>query len=128
MGLDEHAGHPVSERIIGAAIEVHRHLGPGLLESIYHACVCRELDLRGVAHRTRIPLPIEYKGIRAAKGYVIDLLVEETVVVELKSVDKLLPIHTARLLTYLRLQSLPAGLLINFDVPLLHQGVRRILR
>lgn len=81
MGLAAHATNPVSERIIGAAIEVHRHLGPGLLESIYHACLCRELSLRGVAHHTRIPLPIEYKGVRIAKEYVIDLLVEEAVVV-----------------------------------------------
>jgi GxxExxY protein len=89
--------------------------------------LCRELFLRGVPQRSRIPLPIDYKGVRIAKGYVIDLLVEEAVVVELKSVDKLLPIHAAQLMTYLRIQSLTCGLLINFNVPLLHQGIRRIL-
>jgi GxxExxY protein len=127
MALVHHVTNAVSGKIICAAIEVHRHLGAGLLESVYHACLCRELHLRGVEYQSRVSLPIEYKGVRIAKGYVIDLLVEEAVVVELKSVDKLLPLHAAQLMTYLRIQSLTCGLLINFNVPLLHQGIRRIL-
>jgi GxxExxY protein len=91
VGLVEHPTNQISERVIGAAIEVHRQLGPGLLESSYHTCFCRELDLRGVSYTTEIPLPIEYKGVRLAKGYVIDFLIEEAVIVEVKSVRKLAP-------------------------------------
>ena len=128
MGLVEHPTNQISERVIGASIEVHRQLGPGLLESSYHTCLCRELDLRGVSYTTEIPLPIEYKGVRLAKGYVIDFLIEEAVIVEVKSVRKLLPIHSAQLMTYMRLQGLSSGLLINLNVQTLFHGLRRLLR
>ena len=89
MGLIQHSTNPISEGTIGAAIEVHRHLGPGLLESTYHTCLCRELELRKVAYHSQIALPIEYKGVQIARGYLIDLLVEDSLIVEIKSVDKL---------------------------------------
>jgi GxxExxY protein len=127
VALIQHRTNPISEKVIGAAIEVHRHLGPGLLESRYHSCLCRELELRQIAYQSQVILPIEYKGIRVAKGYVIDLLVEDSLIVEIKSVDKLLPIHSSQLLTYMRLRGVSAGLLMNFNVPILPQGIRRIL-
>ncbi len=127
MALIEHATNAVSERTIGAAIEVHRHLGPGLLESSYHACLCRELELREIPYRSQVVLPLEYKGVRLAKGYVIDLLIEDSLIVELKCVERLLPIHSAQLMTYLRLQRVSAGLMINFSVEVLSRGIRRLL-
>ncbi|NLV41686.1 MAG: GxxExxY protein [Candidatus Hydrogenedentes bacterium] len=118
----------ITERVIGAAIEVHRVLGPGLLESAYEECLCAELRERGVAHQRQIPLPVEYKGTRLDCGYRLDLLVEEVVVVEIKAVSSMEPIHEAQLLTYLRLGGWKVGLLINFNVPLLRDGiVRRVL-
>ena len=104
MALVEHPTNPVSQAAIGAAIEVHRHLGPGLLESCYHACLCRELDLRGVEYRSEVVLPLVYKEIYIPKVYILDLLIEESLIIEIKSVEKLAPIHTAQLMTYLRLQ------------------------
>ena len=127
MGLIGHPTNSISEAVIGAAIEVHRQLGPGLLESRYHACLSRELELRGIQYQSQLALAIEYKGAQIAKGYIVDLLVEESLIVEIKSVDKLLPLHAAQLLTYLRLQRLSAGLLINFNVHILLHGLRRIL-
>jgi GxxExxY protein len=118
----------ITGSIIAAAIEVHRELGPGLLESAYHSCLCRELALRGVAFQTEVELPVDYKGTHLDCGYRIDLLVENKVAVELKSVEKILPIHQAQLLTYLRLSRMRVGLLINFNVRVLRDGVlRRIL-
>ena len=128
MALIEHPTNRISEKAIGAAIEVHRHLGPGLPESSYHACLCRELELQGVTYHSHISIPLEYKGIEIAKSYVVDLLVEDCVVVELKSVDKLLPIHSAQLMTYLRLLRVSTGPLMNFNVVALPHGIRRILR
>ena len=128
MGLIEHPTNLVSERVIGAAIEVHRQLGPGLLESSYQLCLCRELELRGIAYQSQAHLPLEYKGIQIGEGYVIDLLIEDNLIVEIKSVDKLLPIHSSQLMTYMRLLRVSAGLLINFNVQTLFQGLRRILR
>jgi GxxExxY protein len=127
VGLIAHPTNPISERAIGAAIEVHRHLGPGLLECIYHACLCRELELRGLGYRSRVILPIEYKGKRLDKAYVIDLLIDNAVIIEVKSVEQLLPIHTAQLMTYMRLVNVSSGLLMNFNVPILPHGIRRIL-
>jgi GxxExxY protein len=118
VGLIEHPTNPISEKVIGAALEVHRRLGPGLLESSYHACLCRELELREIAYHSQVALPLEYKGIQITKGYVIDLLIEDSLIVEIKSVDKLLPIHSAQLMTYMQLQSVSAGLLMNFNVTL----------
>jgi GxxExxY protein len=128
VGLVEHPTNRISERAIRAAIEVHRQLGPGLLESSYHACLCRELELRGISYQSEVVLPLEYKGVQIAKGYVIDLLIEDSLIVEVKSVDKLLPIHSSQLMTYMRLQSVPSGLLMNFNVHTLFHGLKRILR
>jgi GxxExxY protein len=127
VGLIEHATNQLSDITIGAAIEVHRHLGPGLLESSYHACLCRELELRGIAYDSQVALPLQYKGVQISKGYIIDLLIESSLVVEIKSVDKLLPIHSAQLITYMRLQGVSSGLLMNFNVHLLPHGIKRML-
>ncbi len=128
MSLIEHYTGQISEKAIGAAIEVHRQLGPGLLESSYHTCLCRELELRDIPHHSEVALPLEYKGLQIAKGYVIDLLIEDSLIVEVKSVEKLLPVHSAQLMTYMRLQRAPSGLLINFNVHTLFHGIKRILR
>jgi GxxExxY protein len=117
----------VTEKIIGSAIEVHRTLGPGLLESIYEECLVVELGLRGMRVERQKTIPIAYKGRRIAADLKIDMLVENQVVVELKAVEKLLPVHDAQLLTYLRLTGKAVGLLINFNVPLLKEGVRRFV-
>lgn len=113
--------------IIGAAIDVHRVLGPGLLESAYEECLSRELTLRQVPFERQRPLPLEYKGLKLDCAYRLDLLVDNAIVVEIKAVDKLEPIHDAQLLTYLRLGGWKAGLLINFNVPVLKQGIRRLV-
>ena len=118
----------LTHTVIGAAIEVHRCLGPGLLESAYHECLCRELVVRGVPFQKERPLPLQYKGIRLECGYRIDLLVGGLVVVEVKAIDAIAPIHEAQLLTYLRLGGWNIGLLINFNVVVLKNGIcRRIL-
>lgn len=114
-----------TESIIGAAIDVHRALGPGLLESAYVECLCRELSVRGVPFERERGLPLEYKGVRLECGYRLDLLVAQSVVVEVKAVELLAPIHEAQLLTYLRLGGWHLGLLINFNVELLKHGIRR---
>jgi len=115
----------ITEQIIGAAIDVHRVLGPGLLESAYEECLCDDLKLRGVSFERQRPLPIEYNGIKLECGYRLDLLVENVVVVETKAVAAIEPIHEAQLLTYLRLGGWRTGLLINFNVPVLKNGIRR---
>ncbi len=118
----------LTEQIIGAAIEVHRHLGPGVLESAYEKCLSHELTLRGIKFRRQVKLPITYKGVVIDCGYRIDILVEETVVVELKCIEKVLPVHEAQLLTYLKLSGKRVGLLINFFVSMLTEGItRRVL-
>ena len=118
----------LTEQIIGAAIEVHRQIGPGLLESSYQVCFCRELELRRIPFRRQVELPVVYKGVRLDAGYRIDVVVADRVIVELKSVEKILPVHEAQLLTYLRLSGLRVGFLINFNVPVLKDGiVRRVL-
>jgi GxxExxY protein len=128
VALIGHHTNTTSEKVIGAAIEVHRQLGPGLLESTYQVCMCRELELRGITYQSQSALPLEYKGVQIGKGYVIDLLIEDDLIVEIKSVDKLLPIHSSQIMTYMRLQGVSAGLLVNFNVQTLFQGLRRILR
>jgi len=118
----------ITEGIIGAAIEVHRTIGPGLLESAYEECLCRELSLRQIGFRRQVPLPIRYKDVLLDCGYRLDLLVMEQVVVELKFIEKIEPLHEAQLLSYLKLSRYKIGLLINFNVPLLKDGIiRRIL-
>lgn len=114
--------------VIGAAIEVHRHLGPGLLESAYQRCLAHELRLRGVDVVTEMALDLDYKGLLVRGGYRVDLLVDDCVVVEVKAIDHVLPIHEAQLLTYLRLSRRRTGLLLNFKVPMLKEGIlRRVL-
>ena len=115
----------LTHEIIGAAIEVHRHLGPGLLESSYRECSCHELLIREVSFRREYGLPLQYKGIRLECGYRLDLLVGGLVVVELKAVERLAAIHDAQLLTYLRIGGWRVGLLINFNVAVLKEGIRR---
>ena len=117
----------LTETIIGAAIEVHRALGPGLLESAYELCLCREFSLRGLHFEKQKPIAVEYKGITLDCGYRADIVVASQVLVELKATDTLLPVHEAQLLSYLTLSGLPAGLLINFNVQLLKHGIRRRL-
>jgi GxxExxY protein len=115
----------ITEEVIGAAIAVHRALGPGLLESAYQECLCQKLALRGVPFERQVPLPLEYKGIRCECGYRLDILVNGTVVVEVKSIEAIAPIHEAQLLTYLRLGGWNIGLLMNFNVVVLKDGIRR---
>jgi GxxExxY protein len=120
-------GNELTGEIIGAAIEVHRHLGPGLLESAYEACLAIELESRGLQVERQKELPVRYKGRQIDAGYRIDLLVNGQVILELKSVRAIEPIHEAQLLTYLRLAEKRYGLLLNFNVPVMKQGIRRLL-
>jgi GxxExxY protein len=115
----------LTKAIIGAAIEVHRALGPGLLESAYEECLCEELKLRGIPFERQKPLPVIYKGKQLDCGYRLDLVVANAVVLELKAIEAFAPIHDAQLLTYLRLGGWKVGLLINFNVPVLRDGIRR---
>ena len=119
---------PRTESIIAAAIEVHRHLGPGLLESAYEECLCHELYLRGLNFERQVPLPVIYKKLALDCRYQIDLIVQGEVIVELKSVEAVLPVHQAQLLTYMKLAEKRVGLLINFNVPALRQGITRRVR
>jgi GxxExxY protein len=113
--------------IIGCAIKVHRALGPGLLESAYEICLVHELTKAGLRTERQVPLPVVYDEIRLESGYQLDIVVEDEVVLELKAVEELLPIHTAQMLTYLRLKNRKIGLLINFNVQVLKQGIKRIV-
>ena len=117
----------ITRVVIGCAIRVHRALGPGLLESAYTVCLAIELAHVSMRFATRVPVPLVYRGIRTDVAYWLDFLIDDRVVVELKCVEALAPIHTAQLLTYLRLTSKPAGLLINFNVPILKNGIKRVL-
>ena len=118
----------ITEAVIGAAIEVHRALGPGLLESAYIQCLCYELTLRKIPFELELPLPVVYKGIKLDCGYRVDMVVVGAVVVEVKAIEHIAPVHEAQLLTYLRMGGWQAGLLINFNVPVLRDGiVRRVL-
>jgi GxxExxY protein len=116
----------ITETIIGACIEIHRELGPGLLESAYLECLCYEISSAGLAFEREKPLPVAYKEVLLDCGYRMDMVVASQVVVELKNVERLAPIHQAQLMTYLKISKLPLGLLINFNVPVLKQGIRRI--
>ncbi len=117
----------LSKEIIGAAIEVHRHLGPGLLESAYEECLCKELAIRDIVFERQKPLEVVYKGITLDCGYKLDIVVEDKVILELKSVNKIESIHEAQLLTYLKLSDIRLGILINFNVPVLKDGIKRIV-
>ena len=115
----------MTQTVIGAAIEVHRHFGPGLLEKAYEVALCRELSLQRISFEQQKRLPLTYKGITLPVIYQMDLLVEETVVIEVKAVETVLPIHEAQLLTYLKLGGYQVGLLLNFNVTILRDGIRR---
>jgi len=118
---------PLSNQVIGAAIEVHRTLGPGLLESVYEQAMAYEVAALGLKVQAQLPLPVSYKSIRLDCGFRLDLLVENQLIVEIKSVEALAPIHDAQLLTYLKITGFKTGLLINFNVPLLKQGLKRLI-
>ena len=118
----------LTEHVIGAAIEVHRELGPGLLESAYQECLCHELTLRNIRFARQVAVPVRYKGITLECGYRLDMLVDDCLILELKCVEKLLPIHGAQLLTYLKLTGKRVGLILNFQAPVLKEGlVRKVL-
>ena len=117
----------LSSRVIGSAIEVHKTLGPGLLESTYEECLCHELNLQGLAFERQKPLPITYKDRKLDCGYRLDVLVEDKIILELKSCEKIDPIHKAQLLTYFRLSGLQLGLILNFNVTLMRDGIVRIV-
>ncbi|MBL8978669.1 MAG: GxxExxY protein [Gemmatimonadetes bacterium] len=127
MALVELPVNTVTQKAIGAAIEVHRHLGPGLLESSYHTCLCRELELREIPFQSQVALPLDYKGVTLPRSYVIDLVIADTLIVEVKSVEALQPVHSAQIMTYMRLMSIQCGLLLNFNVTILPHGIRRVL-
>ncbi len=117
----------LSNKVIGCAIEVHRTLGPGLLESTYVQCLAKELELAGIEFKQQAELPVVYKGIELECGYRIDLLIEDNLIIELKSVTKTLPIHEAQILTYMKLANVKIGLLINFNVEILKEGIKRFV-
>jgi GxxExxY protein len=117
----------LTERVIGACIEIHKTLGPGLLESAYEECLCHELRLARMEFERQRPLPVGYKGVKLDCGYRLDVIVENKLIVELKSVERLAPIHDAQLLTYLKLSGMTVGLIINFNVPVLRRGIKRIV-
>ena len=117
----------LTEKIIGAAIEVHRHLGPGLLESAYEECLCYELKQMGLRFQRQVHLPIQYKEIRLESAYRMDLLVEDLVVVEIKASEDTAPVHASQVLTYLKVSKKRVGLLINFNMPVLKDGLKRIV-
>src|SRR5438067_1033337 len=128
--MGEYADTPenaLTDRIIGAAIEVHRHLGPGLLETAYQECLCYELSQQGLRFEQEVALPVRYKGIKLDCGYRMDLVVEDTVLVEIKAIEGLLPVHSAQLLTYLKSSGRRVGRLINFNVPILAKGLKRMV-
>jgi len=117
----------LTHKIIASAIEVHKYLGPGLLETVYEECFCHELRLNGIGFERQKTLPISYKGLQKDDCFRIDLLVEDAVIIELKTVEKLLPVHEAQLLTYVRLSQTKLGLLINFNAVLLKDGIKRLV-
>ncbi len=117
----------LSNRVIECAIDVHRHLGAGLLESAYERCLAYELECKGIPCAVQVPVPVTYKRVRLECGYRIDMLVDEHLIIELKSVDKLMNIHQAQLLTYMKLAKVNTGLLINFNVQILKDGIKRFV-
>ena len=120
-------GSALTERVIGLAIDVHRQLVPGLLESVYEECLCFELRQGGIQHERQVPLPILYKDVRLDCGYRMDIVAERELIIEVKSVERLLPIHDAQVLTYLRLSGQKIGLLMNFNTIMLRDGIRRLV-
>ena len=121
------APEALTSRVIGLAMEVHRALGPGLLESAYEECLCFELTSRGIPFARQVPLPIIYKSVRLDCGYRMDLVVQGVLIIELKTIERILPVHEAQLLTYLRLSGITTGLILNFHMPVLKDGIRRLV-
>ena len=126
--MPEYPESDLTGKIIGAAIEVHKAMGPELLESIYEACLARELYLRGLQYRRQEKIPLEYKGVKLANDLIIDILVEDKVIVEIKSVSVLLPVHKAQIISYMKLTGKKIGLLINFNVDKLVDGIERVVK
>ena len=120
-------GRDLSERVIGLAIDVHRHLGPGLLESAYEECLAFELQQAGIEHRRQVALPIVYKSVRLDCGYRMDIIAEKQLIIEIKAVERILPVHEAQILTYLRLSGFKVALLMNFNSVVLKDGLRRFV-
>jgi GxxExxY protein len=127
MAIDMNRVNPLTEAAIGAAIKVHRALGPGLLESVYLQCLAYELQRAGLSVRVNVPLPVHYDDVQINLGFRLDIIVTDYVVLELKSVKKLAPIHTAQVLTYLKLSGYPVALLMNFNVTMLKAGLKRLI-
>jgi GxxExxY protein len=121
------APEALTSRVIGLAMEVHRALGPGLLESAYEECLCFELTSHGIPFNRQVPLPIIYKSVRLDCGYRMDLVVQGMLIVELKTIERILPVHEAQLLTYLRLSGITTGLILNFHMPVLKDGIKRLV-
>ena len=121
------SGAALTERIIGLAMDVHRHFGPGLLESVYEQCLCFELAQAGIPHKRQAPLPVVYKSLRMATAFRADVLVADEVIVELESIERLSPVHQAQVLTYLRMTGYRVGLLMNFNTLRLKDGLRRFV-
>ncbi len=117
----------LTDQVLGLAIEVHKTLGPGLLESAYEECLCYELEQSGLNHNRQVHLPVMYKGIQLECGYRVDIVVEDSLIIEVKAVNAMQPIYEAQILTYLKLTGIKTGLLINFNVPLLKDGIKRIV-
>lgn len=118
---------PLTQTVIGLAIEVHKQLGPGLLESAYEACLCYELSEKGISFDRQVDLPVSYKSIEIRAGYRLDIVVENKLIIELKTVERLLPVHEAQLLTYLKLSGIQTGLILNFNSAVLRDGIRRLV-
>lgn len=122
-----HENDLLTEKVIGFAIEVHRQLGPGLLESAYEECLCYELRQNGIPFGRQVALPVVYKAVRLDCGYRMDIVVDEQVIIELKTVERLLPVHEAQMLTYMKLSGIRTGLLLNFNSAVLKDGIRRLM-
>jgi GxxExxY protein len=125
--VDTDLSNRITEQVIGAAIEVHRHTGPGLLESVYEDCLCYEVSQLRLSFQRQVPLPVSYKGVKLDCGYKMDVVVDDAVIVELKTVERILPVHTAQLLTYLKLSGKQVGLLMNFNEAVLRSGLKRLV-
>ncbi len=117
----------LTDKIIRAGIEVHKALGPGLLESAYEKCLMKEFELSQIPFRSQVDFPLEYKGIKVDAGYRIDLVVDEKVIIELKAVESIIPVHEAQLLTYMKLTGIRVGMIMNFHVPVLKDGIKRMV-
>ena len=126
-GQDSERINFLTEKVIGCAIEVHKAIGPGLLESAYEECLCYELAQNGLKFERQVPLPVVFKGVKLDCGYKLDIIVENTVIIEIKAVDRIIAIHEAQLLSYLRMLDLRVGLILNFHSSVLKQGIRRIV-